>query len=69
MNCGHHLAERIMDLEPVWVEDIYSLAEVYFCDECGVDFACIVGTNRIISPLSMRDIPADETGSGAADEV
>jgi len=69
MKCGHHLAQRVLDLEPVWVEgDAYSQVDIYFCEECNADFACLAGTGRIISPLSMRTDSHDE-GSESAYEV
>jgi hypothetical protein len=53
MGCPHEFAERVKDLEPVWVGDLYSNVDVYFCEDCGEDFACLADTFKIVSALSM----------------
>jgi len=73
MGCPHEFAERVRELEPVFVgaEDDAPIAiDIYFCDDCMTDFACKSGTFQIISPLSMQDEPADdasETGNEVYD--
>ena len=70
-NCPHEDAEIVIDLEPVYVgaeDDAPMAVDIYFCNDCMTDFACKSGTFQIVSPLSMRDEPAD-TASDAGIEV
>jgi hypothetical protein len=71
MGCPHELAERVKELEPVFVgaeDDAPIAVDIYFCDDCMTDFACMADTFQIISHLSMQDEPADEA-SDAGNEV
>lgn len=71
MGCPHELAERVKELEPVFVgymNDEPLCADIYFCPDCLQDFACKSDTFQIISPLSMRNIPHD-IASEAGSEV
>jgi hypothetical protein len=68
MGCPHEFAERVKELEPVWVGDLYSNVDIYFCDDCQQDFACLSDTHRIISNLSMGT-DLHDTASDAGIEV
>ena len=70
--CPHADAEIIKDLEPLYVEmfnDEPMCVDIYFCHDCQQDFACKSDTFQIVSPLSMRNISADNNASEAGDEV
>ena len=68
MGCPHEFAERVKELEPVWVGDIYSNVDIYFCDDCQQDFACKSDTFQVVSFLSMGTDPHD-SASKAGIEV
>lgn len=68
MGCPHEFAERVKELEPVWVGDLYSNVDIYFCDDCQQDFACLSDTFKVVSTLSMGTDPHDD-GSAATNEV
>jgi hypothetical protein len=68
MGCPHEFAEKVKELEPVWVSDLYSNVDIYFCEDCQSQITCQHGTFRIVSHLSMRDEPSDEA-SDAGNEV
>ena len=72
MGCPHEFAQKVKELEPVWVgnldEETYAQVDVYFCDDCQQDFACAADTFQIISALSMGNDPHDNA-SRAGDEV
>jgi len=56
MGCPHEFAERVKDLEPLFVgnfEDSPIAVDIYFCPDCDVDFVCKADTFQILSPLSM----------------
>ena len=72
MTCPHADAQIVDDLQPLFVgeqNDSPIAVDIYFCNDCNTDFACKADTFQIISPLSLRDFLADETGSEAAAEV
>lgn len=65
MGCPHEFAERVKELEPVWVGDLYSNVDIYFCEECQQDFACLSNTFKIVSALSMgNDLHDDASEAG-----
>lgn len=66
--CPHADAQLVQDFQNIWVEDLYSSVDIYFCSDCMTDFPCTSGTFQIVSPLSMQDLPADDA-SKAGDEV
>lgn len=72
MTCPHADAQIVEELSPLFVgeqNDSPIAVDIYFCNDCNNDFACKADTFQIISPLSLRDYLADETGSEAANEV
>ena len=72
MTCPHADAQIVDDLQPLFVgeqNDSPIAVDIYFCNDCNTDFACKADTFQIISPLSLRDYLADESGSEAANEV
>lgn len=71
MGCPHEFAERVMELEPVFVgylNDEPVSADIYFCPDCQQDFACKSDTFQIISDLSMGT-DLHDNASRAGDEV
>ena len=71
MGCPHEFAEKVKDLEPVFVgflDDAPIAVDIYFCDDCQQDFACKADTFQIISDLSMGTDPHDNA-SETGDEV
>lgn len=72
MSCPHADAQIVEELSPLFVgeqNDSPIAVDIYFCNDCMNDFACKADTFQIISPLSLRDYLADESGSEAANEV
>ena len=70
--CPHADAEIVKDLEPLFIGEMTdepTAVDIYFCNDCNTDFACIADTFQIISPLSLRDFLADENASEAGNEV
>jgi len=67
MGCPHEFAERVKELEPVWVGDIYSNVDIYFCDDCQQDFACKSDTFQVVSFLSMGTDPHDKTSDAGVE--
>ena len=68
MGCPHEFAERVKELEPVWVGDLYSNVDIYFCEDCLSEIACKADTFQIMSVLSMGT-DLHDNGSTATDEV
>lgn len=55
MGCPHPVAERVRELEPVWVGgDQFTQADIYFCPDCLEDFACKSNTFEIVSNNSLE---------------
>ena len=74
MGCPHEFAEIVKDLQPMFVgnfEDSPIAVDIYFCGDCGEDFACVADTLQILSPLSMGTDPHDkasDAGVGVHDD-
>lgn len=71
MGCPHEFAEKVKDLEPVFVgfiNDTPIAVDIYFCEDCQQDFACKADTFQIMSDLSMGTDLHDEA-SKAGNEV
>ena len=71
MGCPHEFAERVKELEPVFVgslNDTPIAVDIYFCEDCQQDFTCKANTFQIMSVLSMGT-DLHDNGSAATDEV
>ena len=71
MGCPHEFAQRVKDLEPVFVgflDDAPIAVDIYFCDDCQQDFACKADTFQIMSDLSMGT-DLHDNASDAGNEV
>jgi hypothetical protein len=66
MGCPHTVAEKVRELDPVWVGgDLLTQVDIYFCPDCFTDFACKADTFEIVSPQSMSDEAHDNAGESS----
>lgn len=70
--CPHPEAQIVKELEPLFVgmlNDEPLSVDIYFCPDCMNDFACKSDTFEIVSPLSMRNVSADNANDVGEYEV